>query len=159
MGTGLPGRAMEKETGEGVPFPSTPSLFPGWLNRSLFLLPLLLVVLDCSRTPHPSVAPSSLVGVYVFDRSGQLMGRDWSVESTITIDDSVHYEMELVVTTEDDTDEELEVGKYRVSGATLVLTSDRGESTDLTIRGDSLIGRQWSTPFSRDPPVYVRQKE
>jgi hypothetical protein len=155
-GEGIEWRARERE--RVLPSPVS-SLFQGWSSISPFLSLVCLAVIACRQSPAPSVAPSTLIGVYEFERSGRTMGRDWKVESTLSIEDSVNYEMELVITTEDDTDEELEIGTYRVSGTTLVLRSERGDDRHLAIQGDSLVGRKWTAPFGSDAPVYVRKRD
>ena len=123
---------------------------------------MMVLALGCRVTPRPTVTPEQLDGVYKLDRSGQSAG-GWHVTSTLTLTAPDHYELETVVRARGEEQEELENGRYRIRGSTLFLASDKRETTELLIRGDSLVGKigfpgALFAGLVGGPPVYLRQR-
>jgi hypothetical protein len=117
----------------------------------------------CHHRTELSVSPATLVGVYVFDRAGHTAGHDWHVHETLTFDDTVHYEIERLATTDEEDHEEIQTGHFAVSGRTVVLTSDRHERTEFRIAGDSLIMKLGKpvgimAKWVGGAPAYVRRR-
>ena len=81
------------------------------------------------------------MGTYRFAREGKTLGHSWRLRSELTLAAPDTYYLDQYITTDEQDHEESETGTFRVEGDKLVLRSRKNESSDFTIRGDSLVAK------------------
>ena len=127
-------------------------------------LTLSVATLCChSSKPQTVVTPAQVAGTYTFDRSGHNRGRDWSINSVLTLTEPGSYVLDYKIVNDGERNDEMQTGTYSIHGDKVVLRGEKRESTELAIRGDSLVAKmdwpgRWFVRWVGGAPVYVRQR-
>jgi hypothetical protein len=134
-----------------------------WSTLTLSVASVLAIMGCHSSQPETAIAPEDLMGTYRFERAGTNLGRSWSVRSVLTLEDAGHYVIDNTIRTSDETNDETETGTYRIDRSKVVLRSEKNESQELIIKGDSLVARldwpgRWFVRWAGGAPVYVKQR-
>jgi hypothetical protein len=135
-------------------------------HRAAAVLSLTLsVAVLCCHSPKPQmvVTPAQVAGTYAFDRSGQNRGRKWSVNSVLTLTEPGSYVLDYKIVNDGERNDEMQTGTYSIHGDKVVLRGEKRESTELAVKGDSLVAKmdwpgRWFVRWVGGAPVYVRQR-
>ena len=131
-----------------------------WRGASLVMAVLLLA--DCRARPATFAhSAADVIGTYRLRRDGEIRGHAWTVRSELTLVAPDAYYLDHLITHDGEDEEESETGKFRVDGDVLLLRSRKDETTDLRIRGDSLVAKldwpgRWFAGRVGGAPVFVK---
>ena len=126
-------------------------------------LAALILGFACRAQPATTISRVDLVGTYQVERAGRNAGHLWSVRSTLTLIEPDTYFLDHIIRNDGEEEDESETGKFRIEGDLLVLRSEKNQTTDLRIRGDSLVAKldwpgRWFVRWVGGAPVFVRRE-